>query len=48
MIHDPVLKELVEKQTSYFDNQMVSEDTRVAVFQEIQKRQAELKDLYKD
>ena len=47
MIHDPEIQGLVQEQTDLF-NRDAPEEKRVVVLEKIQKRQAELKDLYKD
>ena len=46
MIHDPVLKKLVDKQTEDFNNG-ASEEVRVENYNNILKRQKELKEINK-
>ena len=47
MIHDPELIEHVGKQTEAFNRNAPLEE-KVAILEKILKRQAELRDLYKD
>jgi hypothetical protein len=47
MIHDPELIEHVGKQTEAFNSNAPLEE-KIAILEKIQKRQAELRDLYKD
>ena len=46
MIHDPILKKLVDKQTEDFNNG-ASEEVRVENYKNIVKRQKELKEMNK-